>query len=214
MGRALTMRRPCWGSTCGRAARPAALLARRAKDHPRPDQLYPFDRRQRRAAGQIDKTPGDGTYHTQHWTPGDRVIQRFRPELNDVCAGGTPVQVVTGWYEYAAGNARRPRLGAEGDTAVAGSYGLPFYSVPPETLQWAEARNIPLALDGLALNGYTLNTPENGAQAGGPLAVDLALAGGEQHGEIDLVWRLRPADQPELPPSRCGRENWPPRRLG
>jgi 4-amino-4-deoxy-L-arabinose transferase-like glycosyltransferase len=147
--------------------------------------------------GQIDKTPGDGTYHTQHWTPGDRVIQRFRPELNYVCAGGTPVQVVTGWYEYAAGNARRPRLGAEGDTAVAGSYELPFYSVPPETLQWAEARNIPLALDGLALNGYTLNTPENGAQAGGPLAVDLALAGGEQHGEIDLVWRLRPADQPQ-----------------
>ena len=106
--------------------------------------------------GQIDKTPGDGTYRTPYWTPGDRVIQRYRPELNDPCAGGTPVQVVTGWYEYAAGNAPRPRLDGQGDTAVAGTYNLPFYSVPAGTLQPAEVRSIPLALDGLTLNGFTV----------------------------------------------------------
>jgi hypothetical protein len=143
--------------------------------------------------GQIDKTPGDGTYHTPYWTPGDRVIQRMRPELNDVCAGGTPVQVVTGWYEYAADNARRPRLGAPGDTAVAGTYALPFYSVPPETVTAAEARSIPLALWGLTLTGYTVRGE---ARAGQPLTVDLLLAGTEAHGETELTWSLLPQEQP------------------
>jgi 4-amino-4-deoxy-L-arabinose transferase-like glycosyltransferase len=141
--------------------------------------------------GQIDKTPGDGTYHTPHWTPGDRVIQRFRPELNDVCAGGTPVQVVTGWYEYAAGNARRPRLDGAGDSVVAGTYALPFYSVPPDAVQADEARNIPLAQGGLALTGYTVRGE---ARAGEPLTVDLLLAGTEAHGETDLTWSLRPGE--------------------
>jgi hypothetical protein len=142
--------------------------------------------------GQIDKTPGDGTYHTQYWTPGDRVIQRYRPKLNDVCAGGTPVQVVTGWYEYAADNARRPRLDAAGDSAVAGTYVLPFFSVPVDSLQPAETRSIPLALDGLTLNGYTL---KGDLQPGTPLTVDLVLAGGEQHAKTEVTWTLTPADQ-------------------
>jgi hypothetical protein len=147
--------------------------------------------------GQIDKTPGDGTYHTQYWTPGDRVIQRYRPELNDPCAGGTPVQVVTGWYEYAAGNARRPRLDAQGDSAVAGTYALPFYSVPAGSLQPAEVRSIPLALGGLALDGYTLH---GDVQPGGTLTVDLVLAGGEQHGGTEIAWSLAPADRADATP--------------
>ena len=142
--------------------------------------------------GQIDKTPGDGTYRTPYWTPGDRVIQRYRPELNDPCAGGTPVQVVTGWYEYAAGNAPRPRMDGQGDTAVAGTYNLPFYSVPAGTLQLAEVRSIPLALDGLTLNGFTV---KGDAQPGQSLTVDLVLAGSEQHAKTDLAWSLVPADQ-------------------
>jgi 4-amino-4-deoxy-L-arabinose transferase-like glycosyltransferase len=142
--------------------------------------------------GQIDKTPGDGTYHTQYWTPGDRVIQRYRPELTDVCAGGTPVQVVTGWYEYAADNARRPRLDVAGDSAVAGTYVVPFFSVPADSLQPAEARSIPLAQDGLTLNGYTV---KGDLQPGTPLAVDLVLAGGEQHAKTEVTWTLTPADQ-------------------
>lgn len=60
--------------------------------------------------GQIDKTPGDGTYHTQHWTPGDHVIQRYRPELLDACASSATVQIVTGWYGHAAGNTRIARV--------------------------------------------------------------------------------------------------------
>jgi hypothetical protein len=141
--------------------------------------------------GQIDKTPGDGTYRTPYWTPGDRVIQRYRPELNDPCAGGTPVQVVTGWYEYAAGNASRPRLDGQGDSAIAGSYNLPFYSVPDGTLQPAEVRSIPLALGGLTLNGFT---EKGSAQPGEPLAIDLVLAGSEQHAKTKLAWNLLPAD--------------------
>jgi hypothetical protein len=144
--------------------------------------------------GQIDKTPGDGTYHTPHWTPGDRVLQRYRPELNDPCAGGTPVQVVTGWYEYAADNARRPRLDGEGkpsgDSAVAGTYTLPFYSVPGDSVAAAETRNLPLARGGLALTGYTV---QGEAQAGEPLTVELLFAGSEAHAETELSWRLRPA---------------------
>jgi hypothetical protein len=142
--------------------------------------------------GQIDKTPGDGTYHTPYWTPGDRVIQRYRPELNEPCAGGTPVQVVTGWYEYAANNARRPRLDGQGDSAVAGTYPLPFYSVPSDTLQPVEVRSIPLSLGGLTLNGYTL---QGDVQPGSPLTADLVLAGGEQHGAVELAWSLLSVDQ-------------------
>jgi 4-amino-4-deoxy-L-arabinose transferase-like glycosyltransferase len=142
--------------------------------------------------GQIDKTPGDGTYHTPYWTPGDRVIQRYRPDLNEPCAGGTPVQVVTGWYEYAANNARRPRLDGQGDSAVAGTYPLPFYSVPADTLQPVEVRSIPLSLGGLTLNGYTLH---GDVQPGSPLTADLVLAGGEQHGAAELAWSLLPVDQ-------------------
>ena len=142
--------------------------------------------------GQIDKTPGDGTYRTPYWTPGDRVIQRYRPELNDPCAGGTPVQVVTGWYEYAAGNAPRPRLDGQAVSAIAGSYNLPFYSVPDGTLQPAEVRSIPLALGGLTLTGFT---EKGSAQPGQSLAVDLVLAGSEQHAKTGLAWNLLPADQ-------------------
>ncbi len=155
--------------------------------------------------GQIDKTPGDGTYRTPYWTPGDRVIQRYRPELNDPCAGGTPVQVVTGWYEYAAGNAPRPRMDGQGDTAVAGTYNLPFYSVPTGTLEPAVVRSIPLSLYGLTLNGFTV---EGEAQPGQLLAVDLVLAGSEQHAKTGLAWSLVPADQDSEHPAAAAIPLW------
>jgi hypothetical protein len=157
--------------------------------------------------GQIDKTPGDGTYHTQHWNVGDRVIQSYRPDLLDVCAGGETVQIVTGWYEYAADNARRPRADAAGnsiggDSAVAGEYNLPFSSMPVGTFQPAFPQNIPLALGGLTLLGHTVpGLDEDGAlPPGAPLAVDLVLEGNEQHGETELALALRPADQPGATP--------------
>ena len=148
--------------------------------------------------GQIDKTPGDGTYHTQHWTVGDRVLQRYRPELLDACAGGETVQIVTGWYEYAADNARRPRLDAEGDSAVAGEYALPFLSVSAGTVQPATAQSIPLAVGALTLEGHTVQGSE--VNPGGPLVVDLLLSGGEQYAETGVQWSLRPADQPDAAP--------------
>ncbi len=151
--------------------------------------------------GQADKTPGDGTYHTQYWSAGDRVIQWYTPELLDACAGGELVQVEAGWYEYAADNARRPRLDAAGDSAVAGEYRLPFISVPRDQLQPAEVRSIPLALDGLTLEGYTLT---GAVQPGQAVTLDLVLDGGEQHAETELALSLRPATgegaQPEAAP--------------
>lgn len=155
-----------------------------------------------RLLGQIDKTPGDGTYHTQHWTVGDRVIQRYRPDLLDVCAGGETVQIVTGWYEYAADNARRPRTDGEGDSAVAGEHTLPFFSMPPETFQPAQTQSIPLAAWDLTLVGHTVQgLNEQGAmQPGSALTVELILSGDERHADTELTWNLRPANQPDAAP--------------
>jgi hypothetical protein len=157
-----------------------------------------------RRLGQIDKTPGDGTYHTQHWTQGDRVIQRYRPQLLDACAGGERVQVVTGWYEYAADNARRPRADGEGDSAVAGAYALPFYSMPAETFQPAFTQDVPLALWDLRLRGHTVHglNEQGRAQPGSQLMVELVLAGTERHGDFDMAFSLRPEDRPDAAPIR------------
>lgn len=81
---------------------------------------------------QADKVPGNGSYMTPSWSPGERVIDRTYPELLDPCAGGDNVRVVVGWYEYLADGARRPRLNAPGDTAVAGTILLPVQQLPPD----------------------------------------------------------------------------------
>jgi hypothetical protein len=69
---------------------------------------------------QVDKRPGHGFYATNVWTPGERIIERYQLDLAELCAAGGEVQVVVGWYELAADGARRPRVDAPGDTAVAG----------------------------------------------------------------------------------------------
>ncbi len=90
--------------------------------------VHLLDARNRRVA-QADVVPGDGTYWTPAWRPGERVIQHYVPELVEACGDGEPVRVVTGWYEYAADGQRRPRLDAPGDTALAGEMVLPLTSV-------------------------------------------------------------------------------------
>ena len=121
---------------------------------------------------QADRLPGDGSYQTPYWTPGERVIDRLHPELLDPCAGGDSVRALVGWYEYAAGNARRPRLGAPGDTVVAGTVTLPVLPHKGEPI----TPTIPLSatLGPLTLMGYALHGNED-LQRGSPFALDLYL---------------------------------------
>ena len=74
---------------------------------------------------QVDLLPGDGSFETPAWRPDERVLDQTTPLYVEPCAGGAPVLAYVGWYEWAAENARRPRLGAPGDLALAGAYTLP-----------------------------------------------------------------------------------------
>lgn len=126
-----------------------------------------------RVVGQQDRVPGDSYFRTPTWAPGERVIQRYQPVIDDVCAGGETVRVVAAWYEYLAGNLRRPRLDAPGDLAVAGELRLPLLPVDPATLAIANPADRPIDAT-LALKGFALaGQPEPGA----PLTLDLFLAG-------------------------------------
>lgn len=143
--------------------------------------------------GQADKIPGDGTYHTQSWSQGDRVIQWYTPEILDACAGGETVRVLAGWYEYAANNARRPRADAAGDSAVAGSISLPFTAIPAdavkERLPQIGGESLALA-DGLTLVGHAAPAT---AEQGAPLSLDLALQGSAAYATTPLTLTAAPA---------------------
>jgi len=130
--------------------------------------VHLIDSRNQRV-GQADRAPGDGTFRTPWWKPGERVAQHFAPEITDLCAGGETVQVVTGWYEYLADGRRRPRAGGAGDSAFAGELTLPWRSAPPDQM------NIPIPVDttltdSLTLRGYGV---EGEAFLGAPLTLDL-----------------------------------------
>jgi len=131
--------------------------------------LHLIDRDGRRVA-QIDKLPGNGSYQTPAWSPGERVIERYHLENVDPCAGGETVDVVVGWYELAANGQRRPRLGSDGDTAVAGQMSLPFKAYPPETIALPNPVNLSLAT-GLQLVGYAVQNSE--VKAGASFTLDL-----------------------------------------
>ncbi len=119
---------------------------------------------------QADKLPGNGSYTTPFWTPGERVIDRGYPELLDPCAGGEQARVVAGWYQYLADNARRPRLGAPGDTAVAGQTQLPVRAWRDDPLASAQA----LASIGPA-DVLTITLRSAALQPGAPFVADLHL---------------------------------------
>ncbi|NJN82413.1 MAG: hypothetical protein HC802_09155 [Caldilineaceae bacterium] len=125
-----------------------------------------------RRIGQTDKLPGNGSYPTTDWTPGERVIDRYQPWLDDLCAGGEQVRVQVGWYEYAEENARRPRADGPGDSALAGYMTLPLASYPRE--RFYPSKPMETALDPeLWMMGHDLYA--DGFQAGSPLLVDLYL---------------------------------------
>ncbi|MBK8046052.1 MAG: hypothetical protein IPK16_02305 [Anaerolineales bacterium] len=157
--------------------------------------VHLLDERNQRV-GQSDRAPGDGTYLTPWWSTGERVAQRFTPEITDICAGGEPVRIVTGWYEYAADNARRPRLDALGDIALAGTYTLPFTSVPADLASPPAALSAPIS-GALALTGYAVNgLPTAVTEGGAPLTLDLYFVGDEASASTDLTVDLVPAAMP------------------
>lgn len=146
--------------------------------------------------GQVDKAPGNGSYRTPYWSPGERVIDVYHPKVSDPCAGGERVRVLVGWYELAANGLRRPRLDTFGDTALAGEMTLPVRAharaerVPDVLLNQDTAA----AANPVRLWGYTLHGAE--FQAGAPVTLDLfwqkgeAQSGGDAPPTVDARLRL------------------------
>src|SRR5690606_24672206 len=146
--------------------------------------------------GQADVIPGDGTYPTTVWRAGERVAQYYAPAIDDACSGGETVRVLAGWYEYAADGARRPRIDAPGDSALAGMWTLPIVSKPFAEVQPLVRTTLPLGQDGLALIGYSL--PVETSEAGAPLAVEIYLQGGPQHTDRPAALLLKNGDEMTL----------------
>lgn len=111
--------------------------------------LHLMDQDGRRVA-QIDRLPGDGSYRTPTWAPGERVIERYYPKLQDQCAGDDPLWLLVGWYELAADGARRPLADGTGDAAVLGPVTLPSRAYAPDQIT-LPARNERIIAPGLTL---------------------------------------------------------------
>ena len=126
-----------------------------------------------RRVAQVDKLPGNGSYLTPGWSPGERVIEHYPFEVTDPCASGDTVDLVIGWYELAANGERRPRLDGSGDTAVAGQVVLPLTTYALDSLTLPNPVNLTLTT-GIQLLGYAIQTAE--VKAGAPMTLDLYWA--------------------------------------
>lgn len=144
--------------------------------------IHLIDRDGRRV-GQVDKLPGNGSYPTTVWTPGERVIDRSYPTLLDVCAGGETVRVQVGWYDLAAPDSPHARADSAGHTALAGDLALPRYAYPL-VYYTPRIRTDTAISPTLTLLGYTLHDDE--PQPGSPLA-------------LDLMWHSRHAEDTPSP---------------
>ncbi len=143
--------------------------------------------REGQRVGQADRLPGNGGYPTSRWTPGDRVIERYRLDLAP-CAGGEEVNVITGWYDLAANAVRIPRADAPGDTALAGQATLPLFSYPPAALPPQQVLDQPMGL-GLRLWGYEVHA--DALEADAPLTLDLYWIGDPSAADQRLTLSLR-----------------------
>lgn len=121
---------------------------------------------------QVDRIPGDGSFPTYTWSAGERVIDRMQPEYSALCTSGATVRVVTGWYEYAADGARRPRSDAPGDMALAGEFVLPMRALDEEEIIPDVLLENPEQVGPVEVVGYTLHG-DGVLRAGGRLEVDL-----------------------------------------
>lgn len=145
-----------------------------------------------RRVAQVDKLPGNGSYLTPVWSPGERVIERYPFEVNDPCAGGATVDVVVGWYELAANGQRRPRLDGLGDSVIAGQVTLPTRSYPRETIPLPNPVELALPPD-LQIVGYQVQTePLHG---GAPATLDLYWHGSAALQTSQVTLRLLVEDE-------------------
>lgn len=141
--------------------------------------------------GQVDELPGNGSFRTPYWTPGERVVDTYVPEFSDPCAGGEEARVVVGWYQYLADNMRMPRTDAAGDTAVAGTMIVPLTAQPRDRVEPATVLD-QAAADGLTLAGYALRAPA--LEPSARLTVDLFWQGDGAHADTDYSLALRQGD--------------------
>ncbi len=140
-----------------------------------------------RRVGQADRLPGNGGYLTSQWTPGDRVIERYRLDLAP-CAGGGKVSIVAGWYDLAANVMRIPRADAPGDTALVGQVVLPLLSYPPAALSPRQELHQRMG-PGLTLWGYEMHA--DALEPGAPLTLDLYWIGDPSAADQLLTLSLR-----------------------
>jgi 4-amino-4-deoxy-L-arabinose transferase-like glycosyltransferase len=140
-----------------------------------------------RRVGQADRLPGNGGYPTSRWTPGDRVIERYRLDLAP-CAGGEEVSILVGWYDLAADLTRMPRADVPGDTALAGQAVLPILSRPLTALSPRQVLDQPMG-SGLRLWGYEVHS--DALEAGAPLTLDLYWVGDPSAADQPLTLSLR-----------------------
>ena len=145
-----------------------------------------------RRVAQVDKLPGNGSYLTPVWSPGERVVERYPFEVSDPCAGGATVDVVTGWYELAADGQRRPRLDGAGDSVVAGQVTLPTRSYRPDEIGIPNPVTLALPSD-LQIVGYQVQTDP--LRAGAPITVDLYWRGGVALPTSPITLRLLVRDE-------------------
>jgi hypothetical protein len=122
-----------------------------------------------RKVGQVDQLPGDGSYMTPAWQPGERVIERYSPEM-EACRDDRPVRVMAGWYQLAAGGERRRRADGLGDMALAGETTIPLRSRPAGDVAPAQPGEQPFG-PGVTLVGSDLE--KEGLEAGAPLWLNL-----------------------------------------
>ncbi len=150
-------------------------------DSPIPHNLTTFvhliDRDGTRVA-QIDKRPGNGSYPTLVWTPGERVIDRAYPQLLDPCAAGEALRVRVGWYELANSDEQLLRADSAGTSALAGDMVLPLRAQPDDAFTPTVQTHAALSST-LTLSGYSLHS--EAYQAGSPLTIDLVWQ--STHGE-------------------------------
>ena len=146
--------------------------------------------------GQVDSVPGNGSFRTNAWSPGERVINRYHLEITDPCAGEEDLRMLVGWYEYLGGNRRMPRNDATGDTALVGSINLPSRSFSAGKARPELAINRPVA-ENLTLLGATIHGED--WQAGSPLTLDLYWQAGEHAPDFQtpLALTLAGADTTE-----------------
>ena len=81
--------------------------------------LHVFDEEGKRIA-QVDKRPGNGSYPTDVWSPGERVIERYYVHYTDPPVPNSELHLQIGWYELAEDGRRRPRADEESDVVIIG----------------------------------------------------------------------------------------------